>query len=642
MTTLRQSCSLSTPAARVPLAFGSVTLCLALVAALVIAAPPAFAQSGDGEGSVTGGFHIGYRSVDVSGDDNKYQEDVNLEDGPRLFDFSLHYVPGDSNALDGLVDRVDLTADGFGGDPYESLYLNVQRYQRFQLRYTRTSSDYFYEDALGLTESAGDFHTWDLRRVRDRASLKVDLSDRATLNFGLNRYTRRGDSVTTLDVSRDEFDMERPVDESLNDTRLGFQYEWDKVTLVVEQRIRDFENDVETFLPGFSEGHEEGPATLDFFFYSQPYELESQETRVSVVAKPTDRWLIRAAGSMQDYDSDVNLSQEVQGVSFLGIPFTTDATGRAEIEGDIAMFDLDATYFISDRVAFVGSVFSRDREQDGGLVFGEGGAPDVVGDSVWDVTHTGVEAGLQWKATSALELAGGLRVEERDVDHGAAENSPLTLTQETTESTGGFFTAAWRPGAGFSLTATADLGSYDDPFVLTAPTDRLRYRVRAKKQLAGAWSLVGSFVGHETENDDSGFDASYDQANLRVAYNTPTLDASLGYGLVDIDRRIDQELNVGRVFVVDYQAESDFIDARFRWQPVADWDLGASVLLYENDGDGTAPYLVQRDDLRAYAERWFQDWSLKLAYRNVEFEEDSFGFETYDADVVEAAIGYRW
>jgi|GEM_PF-945919 len=633
MTHFRKSCLITAP------------LALALALALTLVAPPALAQSGAGEGNVSGGFHIGYRSVDVSGDSNKYQEDVNLEDGPRLFDFSLHYVPaaGNDNALDGLVDRVDLTADGLGGDPYESLHLNVQRYDRFKLRYTRTSSDYFYQDAFGLDPHDGDFHSWDLRRVRDRANLSVNMTDRATLTFGLNRYTRKGDSVTTLDISREEFELDRPVDESLNDSRIGFQYEWDKVTLLVEERLREFDNDVLTFIPGASTGFEPGPASLDFFFYAQPYELESQETRVTVVAKPTDRWLIRAAGSMQDYDSDIALSQDAQGVDFRGNPLDVDASGRAKVEGDITMFDLDATYFLSERVALVGSVYSRDREQDGGLVFGEGGAPDVIGDSVWDITQTGVEAGMQWQATSALELGAGLRWEEREVDHGAVEgDDPLELHGQTTEQNGGYVTAGFRPGNGFTLTAEADLGSIDDPFVLTAPTDRLRYRLRAEKRLAGGWSLVGSYVGHDTENNDSGFDSTYDLANLRVAYTTPTLDLALGYGFIDIQRSIDQEMSFGDVFLIDYDAESDFIDARLRWRPVTDWDLGASVLLYENEGDGPGGYNVTRDNLRAYAERWFQDWSLKLAYRNVDFEEQSFGFETYDADVVEAAIGYRW
>ena len=56
---------------------GLLTLCVCLVG-------PAGAQSDDDgarEGSFSGQTLIGYRSVDVSGSEAKYREDINLEDG---------------------------------------------------------------------------------------------------------------------------------------------------------------------------------------------------------------------------------------------------------------------------------------------------------------------------------------------------------------------------------------------------------------------------------------------------------------------------------------------------------------------------------------------------------------------------------
>ena len=42
-----------------------------------------------------GNFKFGYRIVDTSGADFKYKEDINLDDGVRLFNFSLHYTPSE-------------------------------------------------------------------------------------------------------------------------------------------------------------------------------------------------------------------------------------------------------------------------------------------------------------------------------------------------------------------------------------------------------------------------------------------------------------------------------------------------------------------------------------------------------------------
>src|SRR5215510_5178269 len=74
-----------------------------------------------------GGYHlsgsasVGYRFVDLdSGTKNFYREVVNLEEGPRLFDFTLR---GDrTDEASKLVDRFHLAATSIG-DPYPRIDL---------------------------------------------------------------------------------------------------------------------------------------------------------------------------------------------------------------------------------------------------------------------------------------------------------------------------------------------------------------------------------------------------------------------------------------------------------------------------------------------------------------------------------------
>ena len=40
-----------------------------------------------------GSFNFGYRIVDRNGTMEKYKEDINLDDGARLFNFNLHFTP---------------------------------------------------------------------------------------------------------------------------------------------------------------------------------------------------------------------------------------------------------------------------------------------------------------------------------------------------------------------------------------------------------------------------------------------------------------------------------------------------------------------------------------------------------------------
>lgn len=613
------------------------TNALILICAVLLGTAPALAQD-SGDYGFSGELRIGYRSVDFGGNGDKYREDLNYDDGPRLFDLRFDFAP--EEGVGNLADRIFLDVNDYGGEPYETLSLGVQKFETFDFRYDRRKSDYFYSDLL----SAGhpDFHTFDFERVRDTARLDVELTERAQLGFGFDRYTREGESTTTLDVSRDEFEMDRPIDESSSTYFANFSYAWEQVTLTLEERRRDFDNDVSLFLPGFSEGEAPGPASLDFFFLDQPYEYTADEHVARVVATP-GRLTVRAQVLLQDLEMDVDASERSRGVAFNGNPLATDLTGSGAIERDLQLFDVDLTYLVSDRVAVIGGAYQRDFDQEGDFLFG-----GDLNRGAWDVETRGVEAGVEVVAATGVTLTGGVRWEERDVRSEAEGGGEDFLTDETTEHTGYFGTAAWRPsGTGFSLTATVDNSSFDDPFTLASPTDRLRVRLRAAYQLDNGFTLSGSYLDHEIENDNSGWDASYDQANLRLAYSRDGLDASLGYGLLEIDRDVDQTVVTlpgfggGQQipFAIVYSAEADTIDGRLRWQASEAWILGGSFYLYENDGS----FALERDDLRLFVDYLFpQGTTVGVAYRTVDYDEADFAFDDYDADILEVSVGYRW
>ena len=627
----------------------STAIPAALVALLLAAlvAPPAAAQPDPGQAvgsDFSGGFRFGYRLVDIEGAERKYKEDVDLDEGPRLFGLDLHFVPREG-PLAGRIDRFDLDISNLGGDPFETLRLDIARHDAFDFSWTRTKSSYFYEDLLvppgtgSVSQSSGgDFHHFDFERVRDRASLSVPVSSIATVHLGMNRYTRRGESTTTLDLSRDEFELDRPIDESLNDFSAGVEIKFDRFTVTVEEGIRDFENHFDQFLPGASLGENPTNQTrLDFFHLEQPYDLSSNEHRVRLVARPTGQWLIRAAATLLDFDLDLSAEERAQGIDFAGRPFNTELFGDGEIDGDGALFDFDATYLLNERWAVVFGGHRRDRDQEGDFLFG----PDLhLGQ--WDVSTTGAEAGLEWATTNELTLAAGVRWEERDVEHAVGIGALGEREEESTEHTGFFASAGWRPASGLRLTAELDTSTYDDPFSLAAPTDRMRYRVRAEMPFAGAWSVIAAVTGNDAENDDSGWDASTMRWDARVRYSVPTLQASLGYGQHDVERQIDQLVFFGaatRLFPIDYEADSDFLDARVEWRPVTEWVVGATALLYENDGS----FAVERDDLRVWAERLFAPgWSVGGTYRLVDYQEGTFRLDDYEADVVELFLGWRW
>jgi hypothetical protein len=615
---------------------------LPLVGLGIALAPPAAAQD-DGEGSFAGRIVLGFRSVDVNGTETKYREDLNLSDGPRLMDLDLDLTP--TGTVRSFVDRIQLDVSDVGDSPFETVRLAVDKFGRFGFSYDRWESDYFYQDVILPPElanvresSGGDFHHFDFERVRDRAKLEVTLSPRAELDFGFNRFTKKGESTTTLDLQRDEFELDKPIDEERFEYQAGFQYAWDKVTLVLDERYSEYDNAYSIFLPGFSEGEALPPAnlsSLDFFFLDQPYDYESFAHTVRVIARPTDDWIVRASGTLQELSLDLAASERSQGTTFTGAPFTTDLAGSGEIDRDADLFDLDLTYVINDRFAAVGGYFYRNLDQDGRFFFG-----DIPNQGRWDIETSGVEGGLEVTLSPELTLTGGLRFESRDVTFAHTEDDELETEAESTDHDGYFATVAWRPSKAYMLTLDYEDDAFDDPFTLASPTDRSRIRARGQLNLDnGVWGSA-SYLLTELENDNSGWDAETEQILLRAGYRAERLDASLGWSAVSLDRFADFAVPaIPTLPARDYTAESDFIDALLRFRATDALTVGGELRRYENDGS----FGLERDDYRLFGEyRQASGLLYRLSYRTIDYDETAFDFDDYDADVLDFGVGLSW
>src|SRR5262245_36724257 len=80
---------------------------------------------------LSGSASVGYRFVDIDhGSKDFYREVVNLDDGPRLFDFTLRgdRADGGDSAEKGtkLLDRFHLSASSIG-DPYPRIDLHLAK-----------------------------------------------------------------------------------------------------------------------------------------------------------------------------------------------------------------------------------------------------------------------------------------------------------------------------------------------------------------------------------------------------------------------------------------------------------------------------------------------------------------------------------
>lgn len=626
---------------------------LLLAALLLVGVLPAAAQEAsdgaEGEpttGRLSGHFNLGFRSVDVGGNHGKYEEDFGYEDGPRLFDFEVDFEP--ETGARGIADRIELSATNLGGDPFETIRLKVRKHGAYDFRFDRRKSHYFYEDTLVPPELAnprlsngGDFHTFDFDRIRDTAKLDITLSRQAKLFFGFERFTRKGESTTTIDIQRDEFEFDRPIDESMNEYQAGFQYKWSKATLVVEEVVRDYSNAVEIFLPGFSLGETpDNASVLDYYFLDQPYDFTSYDHRARLTLSPNSRFQVTVAGLVQSLDMDVSAEESVQGVGFNGSPFATEGSGEGEVDRDTQLLDVDLSYLVTDTFSIIGRAWSKNFEQDGELDFVTvpGGSDENVGR--WEIDTTGAQAGVRWWVGKELTVSGGVHYESRDVKHGwDTDGTVETGDNETTDAEGFFFQGDWRPAHRFNMSLGVDQTSFDDPFTVSSASDRLRARARALFVLGPGRFLLGTYKATRIENDKVDFQADTDQAGLQLVLIQPKWKGLFGVGTIKVERDVDQFVSsLDTVFPIYYEIDSTFLDGHIHYNVNERFAVGTDVRFYDNGGS----FGLSRNDLRGYLETTLGRYTARLGYRTIDYDEDDASFDDYDADILELSIGYRW
>ena len=612
-----------------PASLISVALCLFGAAAKAQTSP------------LSGSVSLGTRSVDVEGTTSKYREDVNLEDGVRLFDVALSYRPTDD---DSPVDDVSLTAYQLGGDPFESINLTARKFGAWQLKLDRRRSDYFYEDTilpLALASvngsTGGDFHHFDFERVRDSASLEIALSPATSLSFGLDRQTRIGESTTSLDIQRDEFEFDKPLDETLQSLRFGIEHDFERVTLIFEEEIREFENISELFLPGASPGQNTttNPAELQFLFLDQAYDYDSNSHLLRAVARPSDRIDLSAMWRYENLDLDTFASEASAGTDFTGAPFTTDLQGTGRIGRDVESFGLDFGFAIGERARLIASHRSNTLEQDGGLNLG-----GEQGTGTWNIETDAFELGAEIVLAARTVVTAGWSAERRDAGLYRLVGGASTFEQTKTERDGFFARLRHRTENGLQVTASIEDNSIDDPYALAAPSDSERYRVALDYTFDNGIGIQGSHQRTDVANDASGWLADTDQTNIRLRYTKPRTMLSVGLSRIDIAREISQLVTGGTLqvlFPIAYAADAQLRDISVRRVLTDRLTMGGSIRTYENRGS----YALDRDDNRVFAEIGLSDaWELLVSYRQVDYTEDAW--DAYDAEILELRLRLSW
>jgi hypothetical protein len=629
----------------------SIVLAIGLAASML----PLHSQDKDQEKNFYGDFLFGYRMVDTSGAKERYREDLNLAKGVRLFNFNLTYLASES--LKGLFDRMDLAVYNFGGDPFETLSLSVLKYGTYKFRYERKKSEYFYSDLYRIDPSTlYDLHRFNFERVSDSGFFDLTLAKNLDIFLNFDRYTKSGDSTTTLDISQVQFELSKPISEKLMEVAGGLDIHDPRLSLVFEERYQEYKNTNSLFLPEPAAGEPGSPypTSLSSFRLDQPYDFKTNIHSFRFNARPLNSLLLRGTARLSKQETHLgqNYQEEATGVNDLNQSFSDVTSGTGSFTREIQLYDADLTYLLFTRLAVVGAVRYNRFTQKGTLTFG--GDEEA---SDFGFQTLGLEGGLELQLFSQLGLTVGYRNEERKLT-----NLETATFADKTVRRGLFGTLKFELKK-IKLTADYQHGDYDDPFTLISPTKFDRYRATVRFDLKG-FNASASYLAARTKNviqggvnfrivyaDDDYSDvwsSSNDQINVRLGYRSAKFDVYAGYSYIDVKQDSDRLVAYNPYWIgpagefpwaIHYEGKSNLIDGSFSWSPADSLKFGVYVNRYVNTGF----WPLERNMARANLEYDFSGGFIgQIAYHYVEFKEKDSGYNNYRANIVELSFGYRW
>lgn len=607
---------------------------------LVFVFPLTLSLQAEENNTFYGSFMFGYRFVDTTGTVNKYKEDINLDEGPRLFSFNLSYTP--EGALKNLLDRIDLNVYNLGGDPFETFGLSIQKYGKYKFKYDRKKAVYFYQD---MHEVDGgelyDFHSINFERTMDSGLLKILFSKNIDLYLNFDSFTKKGESITTFDINRIEFEFDKPIEEESREVAVGIDVHLERYSFVLEEKIQDYETTNSLFLPGLADGGAGAryPSTLNYFFLNQPYDLKTYTHTFKFNARPFDSLFIAGSAQLSNQDMDLTYSEDADGIDYLGSFFSYSYSGTGSFERKIQLYDLDVSYLLFNKLAIIGAVRYHDFEQDGSLTI-----DSVEESAVLNFDTLGFEGGVQYQFSPKIGLTLGYRHEARKL-----EGLETVTFEEKTKRNGFFENLKLDFSRSFKLTLDHQRGYYNDPFTLISPTGFDRFRLTAKLRVKKL-NISSSYLLKRSESKigDDRWKSTQNRLNIRVGCQLEKVKIFAGYSLNDIEHKGDRTVAYPPSFSgpagtfnwsILYEGKSNIFDALLSFNPKENWKIGVYANTYTNSGF----WKISRTMLKAYVDYTFADGlTAQLGYRYVNYNDKSSGFSDYRANILEVSFGYRW
>ena len=245
---------------------------------------------------ITGSFDFGYRWVgDVRGSLPTYRSIVNLGDGPKLtgLDFTI------TDPKHRLFDRIDARANAWGGDPYNTAHIDVNKRGVYELRGDYRNMAYFNalpSFANPLAPRGFDERAFDMRRRSGYMDLELFPGKHILPYLVFERNSGYGHGVETwVQDSNNSFAVPMLLRDSTNNYRGGVRLEYNRWHVTLEQGGTTYKDDDQASANGANFGDRTTPilgGTLVLNTLTQTYGVRGSSvyTKVLATASPFS-WL---------------------------------------------------------------------------------------------------------------------------------------------------------------------------------------------------------------------------------------------------------------------------------------------------------------------------------------------------------------
>lgn len=630
---------------------------------LLLLALPVFAQAED-EAARPFEIELGFRTLDVTGNEDMYRTQINEDEGFLLR--SLHYRSegfGGSN----LVDHFRLDISELGTGPAGYLRLETGRSASYNFLLTYREADMYsalpyhanpFVEA-GLLVVPGQ-HTLD----RTRRTLDAELELLRWRNFtpfiGFSRFENDGPGTTTYTLGGDDFHLASDLDETDNELRAGFAFNFGSVYGRFTQGWRELSSD-ESFslIPGAGAGNNPGnvfgrPVTATGISRTSNTDVETPFTNLYITGILGPR--VRLTGDFVTYNAESEgFEDELASGSFASFGIRRffsgfDETVVSNAESTAWRGGLRAEIELLQNVDLIAGYRERSREIEGNALittlfldsvgFSGGTMEDLEeilsADSSLEREESVFNVGVRARAIGPFTAWAYFQQADQDVTYtpdvaeivvpgsqgGAFERSIDTI------DLGGSFNMA-----GFNVTAAFRTDDADEPITRIDYMDRTRTRLRAYWTSPARWIRVGATAERvEQSNDRTGFefDSEIDQisADLEIApiqqvqfwanWSDYQVDSTM------LIRRPENFQIIPSIHVEDGQS----LDAGFRFflrRLTADLSFGQ----FENEG--SYPFDIDR-----YRTRLAYDFTARYGvaaeWNRDEYTDAILGLGNYEAD----------